>query len=60
MGGPNNADLQQPWYRHFYVWMLILLPASVVVASIITVHIAFSNAPQIIPKTPKTIVEQHD
>ena len=52
----KQAELQ-PWYRHFYVWMLILLPASVVVASVITVHIAFSNPPQILPKTA---VEQND
>lgn len=31
-----------PWYRQFWPWVLILLPASVVVASLTTAWIAFS------------------
>jgi len=30
----------QPWYRQFWPWFLILLPASVVVASLFTLYIA--------------------
>lgn len=37
---PDN----KPWYRHFWVWFVILLPASSVVAGITTVIIAFHNA----------------
>lgn len=33
-----------PWYRQFWPWFLIALPASVVVAGLVTVFIAFNNA----------------
>jgi hypothetical protein len=38
----------RPWYTHFWLWFIILLPASVVVASIITVIIAFQNADSLV------------
>lgn len=31
-----------PWYRQFWPWVLVLLPGSVVVASLVTAWIAFS------------------
>ena len=40
-----------PWYRFGMVWMIIALPLIVVVASLITVSIAFKNAPIVIEKT---------
>lgn len=33
-----------PWYRQFWPWVLILLPASVVVAGITTAYIAYDGA----------------
>ena len=33
-----------PWYRQFWPWFIIALPAAVVVASLTTVFIAFINA----------------
>ena len=33
----------EPWYRQFWPWFIIALPASVVVAGLITVYIAFAN-----------------
>lgn len=36
--------MEKPWYRHFWVWFVILLPASSVVGGITTVIIAFNNA----------------
>lgn len=33
-----------PWYKQFWPWFIFLLPASVVVAGVITVIIAFKNA----------------
>ena len=33
----------KPWYQHFWLWFVIILPASVVVAGLITVVIAFRN-----------------
>ena len=42
---PLQADGRdtQPWYRQFWPWFLIALPATVVVASLITVYIAFKH-----------------
>lgn len=34
-----------PWYRYGMVWMIIMLPLTVVVAALITVGIAMQNAP---------------
>ena len=34
----------EPWYRQFWPWFLIALPASVVVAGLTTVYIAFKGA----------------
>jgi hypothetical protein len=33
-----------PWYRQFWPWFLIALPATAVVAGLTTVYIAFNNA----------------
>jgi hypothetical protein len=32
-----------PWYRQFWPWFIIALPASVVVASFVTLWLAISN-----------------
>lgn len=37
-----------PWYRQFWPWFLIALPASVVVAGLVTVFIAFNNADSLV------------
>jgi hypothetical protein len=33
----------QPWYRQFWPWFIIALPASVVIASFFTLWLAISN-----------------
>ncbi len=33
----------RPWYRQGWPWLLILLPASTVIASMVTVWLAFTN-----------------
>ena len=33
---------EEPWYRQFWPWVLVVLPGSVVVASFVTAWIAFS------------------
>lgn len=38
----------QPWYRQFWPWFLILLPASVVVASLSTLFIANRHADDLV------------
>ncbi|MFA5494132.1 MAG: FixH family protein [Porticoccaceae bacterium] len=38
----------KPWYRQFWPWFIIALPASVVVAGLITVFIAFRHADTVV------------
>ena len=33
---------EQPWYRQFYPWMLIALPAAAVIGGFVTLYIAIS------------------
>lgn len=51
MSKTHAASLTEslPWYSYPMVWFVIFLPLSVVAASIITVVIAFQNAPDLIP-----------
>lgn len=37
-----------PWFRHFWPWFLILLPASVVVAALATLYIANRHADDLV------------
>lgn len=38
----------EPWYRQFWPWFLIMLPASVVVAALTTVYIANRHADDLV------------
>ncbi|NOY67620.1 MAG: FixH family protein [Gammaproteobacteria bacterium] len=38
-----NTSSIPPWYKQFWPWFLISLPGSVVIASIITIFIAFNT-----------------
>ena len=38
----------QPWYRQFWPWFLITLPASVVIAGLTTVYIAHEGADDLV------------
>lgn len=40
--GPDGKDLL-PWYKQFWPWFIIALPASVVIASFFTLWLAISN-----------------
>jgi len=42
------ATVVEPWYRQFWPWLLILLPATAVVASLWTVRIAFKHADDLV------------
>lgn len=47
----KNEHLKgQPWYKYPWVWFMIALPASAVIAGVITFYIAHQNAPQVIAK----------
>lgn len=39
----RNVEDEQPWYKQFWPWFIIALPASVVVAGFVTLYIAISN-----------------
>lgn len=45
----NNPRVttSEAWYRHFYVWLIIILPACAVVASFATLYIAAKNPPEL-------------
>ena len=40
----SHPDADKPWYSHPFLWMAILLPASAVVAGLVTLYIAIINA----------------
>ncbi|MEQ1592150.1 MAG: FixH family protein [Thiobacillaceae bacterium] len=39
-----NVQLSKPWYREFWPWFLMSLPATAVIAGLITAWLAFSTA----------------
>ena len=41
--GHIPPGFDQPWYRQFWPWFIIALPASAVVAGLLTLWIAMSN-----------------
>ena len=41
----NNSEIGQPWYKYPMVWLVFGLPFIAVMASLITVVIAYKNAP---------------
>ena len=43
----TDAD-KEPWHRQFWPWFLILLPGSVVIASLITLYIAATGADDLV------------
>lgn len=45
---PNQSTDLRPWYRQFWPWFLILLPASAVVAGIATVVVANLHADDLV------------
>jgi len=54
-GKPNKKP---PWYKYPWVWFMISLPASAVVAGLYTVYIAQQNAPQVIVKQNKFQIDK--
>jgi uncharacterized protein len=46
MNNPR-ATASEAWYRQFYVWLVIFLPACAVVASFATLYIAAKNPPEL-------------
>lgn len=48
MNTVSSTEKQRPWYQHFWVWFVIALPASAVIAGIATVVIAVKNADSLV------------
>ncbi|OUR87769.1 nitrogen fixation protein FixH [Cycloclasticus sp. 44_32_T64] len=44
----NLSEDTLPWYKQFWPWFLILLPLTVVIASVITFIIAQNNKPSLV------------
>ncbi len=40
----SPAEASKPWYRHGYLWLVIILPTIVVIAAFVTLYIAIDNA----------------
>ena len=47
----QQSKQQDIWFRNPMVWFIILLPLTVVIASIITIGIAHKHAPTIVPSS---------
>ncbi len=43
-----TSDAPQAWYRQFWPWFLIALPASTVVACMFTIWLAISNPEEVL------------
>ena len=43
MQASNKIDLQEPWYRNPWVWLIIAIPTLTVVGCAITIYLAISN-----------------
>ena len=41
--GEQAPVVIEPWYKQFWPWFIIALPASVVIASFFTLYLAISN-----------------
>lgn len=46
--GPRWREDDEPWYRQFWPWFLIILPGTVVVAALGTVYIASRHADDLV------------
>lgn len=61
MSNDNKKQTEsQAWYKHPWVWFMIALPASAVVASLYTVYVASQHAPVVIAKQNKFQMEKQD
>ncbi len=57
----NNSSkptAKLPWYKYPWVWFMISLPASAVFAGLYTVYIAHQNAPQVIVKQHRFLIDE--
>jgi hypothetical protein len=45
-----NAETFRPWYRQFYPWLLILLPAAAVIGGFVTLYLALAHPDTLVRK----------
>lgn len=43
-----NSNAQRPWYRHFWVWFIIILPAAAISGSLYFVYLAVTNRDDVV------------
>lgn len=53
----KNATKKLPWYKYPWVWFVISLPASAVIAGLYTVYVAQQHAPQVITKQHRFLLD---
>ncbi len=58
MNSKEKSFKNLPWYKYPWLWFMISLPASAVVAGLYTVYIAYQNAPQVIVKQHKFLIDE--
>jgi hypothetical protein len=45
-----STEIERPWYRQFYPWLLIALPACAVIGGFITLYLAISRPDVLVRK----------
>lgn len=51
----SDSKIENPWYRQFWPWFLILLPASAVIAGFFTLYLAMQAPDRIIKGEYETL-----
>jgi len=45
----ETREINEPWYRNFWVWLLIAIPGLTIVGCALTIFLAVSNPDQLVP-----------
>ena len=55
----DSAGQPRPWYTHGHVWLIIAIPASALVAGLLTLFIAIHGADPVIPHSDAAANHPH-
>lgn len=44
----GEQDIDEPWYRNGWVWLIIAIPAATVAGCLLTIYIALANPDEIV------------
>lgn len=47
-----NEEMSEPWYRNFWVWLLISIPGLTIVGCALTIFLAISNPDHLVEDYP--------